>query len=43
MVNLKKEREQIMPSIFRNVKQKDMFIKNETLHEHFNVNSKHVS
>ena len=38
----KKEREQIMSSIFRNVKQKDMFIQNEALHEHFKVNSKSV-
>ena len=39
---LKKEREQIMSSIFRNVKQKDMVIQKETLHEHFKVNSKSV-
>ena len=38
----KKEREQIMSSIFRNVMQKDKCIKKETLHEHFNVNSKSV-
>ena len=31
-----------MSSIFRNVKQKDMFIQNEALHEHFKVNSKSV-
>ena len=35
----KKEGEQIMSSIFRNVMQKYMFIQNETLHEHFKVNS----
>ena len=38
----KKEREQIMSSIFRNVKRKDMVIQKETLHEHFKVNSKSV-
>ena len=37
-----KEREQIMSSVFRNVKWKDMFIQNETLHGHFKVNSKSV-
>ena len=39
----KKEREQIMSSIFRNVKWKDMVIQKETLHEPFKVNSKSVS
>ena len=38
----KKEREQIMSSIFRKAMQKYMFIQNETLHEHFKVNSKSV-
>ena len=33
----KKEREQIMSSMFRNVMRKGMFIKKETLHEHFKV------
>ena len=38
----KKEREQIMSCIFRNVKQKDMVIQKETLHEYFKVTSKSV-
>ena len=38
----KKEREQIMSYIFRNVLRKDMFIQKETLHEHLKVNSKSV-
>ena len=42
LVIQKKEREQIMSSIFRNVTRKDMFIKKETLHERFKVNSKSV-
>ena len=37
-----REREEIMSSIFRNSKHRDMFIQKETIHEHFTVNSRNV-
>ena len=37
-----RERDQIVSSIFRNSRRQDMFIQKDTVHEHFQVNSKSV-
>lgn len=37
-----REREEIMSSIFRNSKRRDMLIRKETIHEHFTINSRNM-